>query len=56
LPSKNKEKSFDLHFNQNFSPIFHWLQAAPTRYRQRSHCVTLCERARCWSNSCVSLV
>jgi len=20
-------------------PIFHWAQAAPTRYRDRSHCV-----------------
>jgi len=30
-------ESFDLQPYQNFPPIFHWAQAAPTRHRVRSH-------------------
>jgi len=29
--------SFDLQPYQNFPPNFHWVQAAPTGYRDRSH-------------------
>jgi len=25
---------------KNLRPIFHWAQAAPTRYRDRSHCLS----------------
>jgi len=50
---KNREESFvkgvvcpvkiggssDMQLYQNFPlPIFHWAQAAPTRYGDRSHC------------------
>jgi len=36
-PMKNKGKVLIYDFNKIPSPIFHWVQAAPTR--DRSHCV-----------------
>jgi len=38
-PVKIGGESFDLQPYQNSPPpIFHWAHAAPTRYRDRSHC------------------
>jgi len=59
-PVRNKGEFWSTTTFKTLPPIFHWAQAAPTRYRDRSHCwwlplwavehhcLLLCTELYCW--------